>query len=69
MNLETARDRQASLAVGCPHCPAEPGQVCVRFEQLTGKWVELERIAAHPSRMSAAGVVHAPLDPREYRDA
>lgn len=62
MNLETAADRERALSVACPHCRAEQGQVCVRPD---GE--ELQRAAAHTSRITAAGVVHAPIDSRDLR--
>lgn len=62
MNLEDAEDRRQSMTVACPWCQVEPGEVCLRSDGS-----ELERVAAHTSRLSAAGVVHAPLDSRELR--
>lgn len=66
MNLEDAEDRRRSLAVPCRHCPAQPGEVCVR-PTADGTWVELERVAAHTPRLADAGVIHAPIPSRDLR--
>lgn len=63
MNLEDAADRDQALTVPCTWCNAQPGEVCVR----RGTDDPLLNIAAHLSRMHAAGVMHAPLDSRELR--
>lgn len=66
MNLELAEDRERSLAVPCrrpPGCGVPIGEVCVRVAD--GQ--PLENLPAHPCRLDDAGVVHAPLDPRDLR--
>lgn len=63
MNLEDQADRDRALTVTCPYCNAQPDEVCVR----KGTSEPLQNFAAHPSRLDAAGVVHAPLDSRELR--
>jgi hypothetical protein len=63
VNLEDQADRDRALTVGCRYCLAEVGEPCVR----KGTSDELRNFAAHPSRLTDAGVVHAPLDSRELR--
>jgi hypothetical protein len=65
---ELEADRAQALTVPCPFPPkgcGEPiGAPCTR-ESMTGDREPLENLPAHPARLDAAGVVHAPLDPRE----
>lgn len=66
MNLADQADQDAALTVACPArpygCSAPAGQLCVRTDGKT-----LENLPAHTHRLHAAGVVHAPIDPRELR--
>jgi len=62
VNLESAEDRDRAMTVSCTYCLAQAGQPCVR----KGTDEVLANLPAHISRLSDAGVVHAPLDSREY---
>jgi hypothetical protein len=62
VNLEQLQDREQSLTVPCSFCLAQPGEPCVR----KGTDEVLTNLPAHISRLADAGVVHAPLDSREY---
>lgn len=67
MNLDDLADRDAAEQVPCPPpplgCSAVSGQTCRNLT--TGE--ELAHQPAHAARIRAAGVVHAPIDPRELR--
>lgn len=69
MNLEDQADREQAVTVPCPAppygCGVPAGDLCVVVT--TGE--PLTRLAAHTARLKAAGVVHAPIDPRELRGA
>jgi hypothetical protein len=62
MNLIDADDRRQAETVDCPTCRAPRGTTCVR-----GDGEPLVHAAAHTPRLTAAGVLHAPLDSRELR--
>ncbi len=66
MNLELQADQDAALRVDCPPreqlgCGEPAGQLCRNLS--TGE--HLRHLPAHAARLRAAGVRHAPLDPRE----
>lgn len=63
MNLEDQRDQDQAVTVPCPYCGSEVGEDCIR--KVDG--YPLTNLPAHTGRLKAAGVVHAPLDPRELR--
>lgn len=69
MNLDDQADQDAALTVVCPlppyGCGALTGQLCVRITD--GQ--TLAHLPAHTARLKAAGVVHAPLDPRDLARA
>jgi hypothetical protein len=60
---ELLADRERSLVVACPlePCGAQVGEPCV---SLTTRRPH-QHLGAHDARLKAAGVLHAPLDPRE----
>jgi hypothetical protein len=60
VNLEDAADRAQAETVACDFCGSAIGVTCIRAD---GK--PLENAAAHTPRLAAAGVIHAPIDPRE----
>lgn len=64
MNFELAEDAAHAARVRCPDrplgCGQPAGDPCVR-----GDGRPLEHLPAHPARLKAAGVVHAPIDSRE----
>lgn len=72
MNLDDQADQDAALQVACPAppygCLAPAGQLCTRPDGPTGR-APLDHAPAHIHRLHAAGVVHAPLDPRELARA
>lgn len=65
MNYELMVDRDQAETVACPArprgCGAAPGEPCINLQ--TGR--PLEHLPAHDARLRAAGVLHAPLDPRQ----
>lgn len=65
MNLDDQADQDKALTVPCPApplgCNAAIGAICVRL--VDGE--PLQHLPAHNARLRAAGVVHAPLDPRD----
>lgn len=63
MNLDGLADREQAETVPCPllACPAAAGETCRNL--LTGE--PLGHLPAHQARLVAAGVRHAPLDPRD----
>lgn len=69
MNLDDLADRDQAHTVPCPAPPtgcAQPaGSPCIRHAD--GE--PLQHLPAHIARLRAAGVVHAPLDPRELARA
>lgn len=69
VNLDDQADQDQALTVPCPPpprgCNQPAGALCVRATD--GE--PLDRAPAHIARLKAAGVVHAPLDPRELARA
>lgn len=67
MNLDDLADRDQAEQVLCPPpplgCSVPAGETC---RNLTSG-DELEHQPAHNARLRAAGVAHAPLDPRDIR--
>jgi hypothetical protein len=66
VNLEDQADQDAALQVDCPPrdqlgCGQPAGQLCRNL----GTGQPLQHLPAHDARLRAAGVRHAPLDPRE----
>lgn len=65
MNLDDQADRERAETVPCPDrprgCGMPAGTMCRNL--ITGQ--PLEHLAAHAARLAAAGVRHAPLDPRD----
>ncbi|QJY46676.1 hypothetical protein [Pseudonocardia broussonetiae] len=65
MNLDDVADREQAETVPCPDrprgCGARPDEPCRNLH--TGG--PLQHLPAHAARLAAAGVRHAPLDPRE----
>lgn len=60
MTPEMLADQDQALTVVCPEsrCNALYGELCVNL----GTQAPLRHLAAHLSRLKAAGVFHAPLD-------
>lgn len=65
MNAETVADHYQALTVPCgeSRCNALVGEACINVH--TGE--PLLKLAAHLSRIRAAGIVHAPWDSRDLR--
>ncbi|GAA0897846.1 hypothetical protein [Pseudonocardia zijingensis] len=66
MNLEDQADQDAALRVDCP--PADEhgcGEIAGRLCRNLSTGEPLRHLPAHLARLRAAGVRHAPLDPRE----
>lgn len=65
MNAETIADQGQAITVPCgeSRCNALVGELCVNTH--TGE--PLVKLAAHLSRLRAAGVVHAPIPSAELR--
>lgn len=63
MTLDDLADREQAETVPCPlqRCAQPVGQTCRNLA--TGE--PLDRLPAHHARLAAAGVRHAPLDPRD----
>lgn len=67
MNPDLAADHQAALKVACPFCAEPAGRPCTRPDNGGGR-ARLSAFPAHEARIRAAGIVHAPIDPRDLRE-